>query len=343
MRARHLLVAAAVCGAACGGSNPTGPDTPDPVPGDLEVVVFYDQDGDGVLGAGEPVRLPGVTLRIAGQAVVTDAMGRARFQGLLPGTVELSLDPEGLPPFYAAAPSQSLGVPRGSAFAYPVSLPVGANRRNVYMAFGDSITVGELSEDGRGWVGRLQEMLQGYFGAAEIANEGVSATRSNRGALRIEESLARVQPSWTLVFYGVNDYNDFECRINAPCFTVDSLRFILEAVKSTGSLPVIATLTPCNTGYDFRCPPFRNQWIEGQNEYIRDLAAEQGAVLVDLHAAFLAFGAPNESGLITDHIHPNDRGYQVVADTFFEALIHGRPAGAMSASQLRLAWAAGGS
>jgi lysophospholipase L1-like esterase len=216
---------------------------------------------------------------------------------------------------------------------------VGANRRNVYMAFGDSITVGELSEDGRGWVGRLEEMLASHFGVAEIANEGVSATRSNRGAQRIEESLARVRPSWTLVFYGVNDYNDFECRIDPPCFTVESLRFILEAVAASDSLPVLATLTPSNTGYDFRAPPFRNVWVEGQNAYIRDLAAEQGALLVDLHAAFLTFGAPNESGLIADHIHPNDRGYQVIAEAFFEALLHGRPAGGMASR--RLAWAGG--
>jgi lysophospholipase L1-like esterase len=334
------LVAAALCGAACGGSNPMGPDVPDPEPGELEVVVFYDEDGDGVLGAGEQVRLPGVSLGLVGQSAVTDSLGRARFVGVSPGSVELSLDPDSLPPFYAAPASRQLGLPQNAAFAYPVSLPVGSNRRNVYMAFGDSITVGELSEDGRGWVGRLEEMLRGHFGAAELANEGISATRSNRGADRIEDSLARIQPAWTLVFYGVNDYNDFECRISAPCFTVDSLRFILEAIKSTDSLPVIATLTPSNTGYDFRAPPFRNIWVEGQNSYIRDLAAEQGAVLVDLHAAFLSFGAPNESGLIADHIHPNDQGYQVVADTFFEALLHGRPEGVAASRPLPLAWAA---
>jgi lysophospholipase L1-like esterase len=207
------------------------------------------------------------------------------------------------------------------------------------MAFGDSITVGELSQDGRGWVGRLQEMLAGHFGEAELANEGVSATRTDDAALRIEDSLARVRPAWSLVFYGVNDYNDFDCRINAPCFTVEALRFVLESIKATDSLPVLATLTPSNTGYDFRAPPFRNVWVEGQNEYIRDLAAEQGALLVDLHAAFLAFGPPNQSGLITDHIHPNDTGYQVVADTFFEALLYGRPAGGPPASLRRLGWA----
>jgi len=338
MRLHHVAAAAALIASACGGKGPTGPDVVEPEPGNLEVVVYYDENGDGLLGAGELVRLPDVSLQLSGQVLTTDSRGRAVFQGLAPGTVTVSLDPESLPPFYTAPASQQLGLPRNDAFAYPVSLPVGSNRRNVYMAFGDSITTGDKSTDGRGYGGPLQEMLQAHFGVAEIANEGVPATRTDDAALRIEDSLARVHPAWTLVFYGVNDYNDFNCRIAAPCFTVDALRFVLERVKATDSLPVIATLTPSNTGYDFRAPPFRNVWVEGQNQYIAALAAEQGAVLVDLHAAFLEFGAPNESGLLFDHIHPNDKGYQVVADTFYEALLHGRPAG--TAAQRRdLAWA----
>ena len=61
------------------------------------------------------------------------------------------------------------------------------------------------------------------------------------------------------------------------------------------------------------------------NREVRNLAAEYGTVLVDLEAAFTKDGPPDKSGLYADHVHPNDEGYQVMADTFFEAMTDGVP------------------
>jgi lysophospholipase L1-like esterase len=38
--------------------------------------------------------------------------------------------------------------------------------------------------------------------------------------------------------------------------------------------------------------------------------------------AFLAAG--DLPRLFSDHVHPNDAGYQLIAQTFFEAIAHGR-------------------
>jgi lysophospholipase L1-like esterase len=54
------------------------------------------------------------------------------------------------------------------------------------------------------------------------------------------------------------------------------------------------------------------------NELIRDLAVEQGALLVDIEAAFRS--EPNLVALYSDNIHPNDRGYAIMAETFFAAI-----------------------
>jgi lysophospholipase L1-like esterase len=51
---------------------------------------------------------------------------------------------------------------------------------------------------------------------------------------------------------------------------------------------------------------------------IRELAEDEGALLVDLEAAFLR--EPDLASLYSDHVHPNDRGYQVMADEFFRAI-----------------------
>jgi hypothetical protein len=59
---------------------------------------------------------------------------------------------------------------------------------------------------------------------------------------------------------------------------------------------------------------------------IRELARAEGAVVADLEAAFLA--RPALRALYTDHIHPNDEGYEVMAQAFFEAITLPAPAAA---------------
>jgi hypothetical protein len=81
---------------------------------------------------------------------------------------------------------------------------------------------------------------------------------------------------------------------------------------------VLATIIPCNTGYDARTPPERNLWVSDMNDLIRPMAKEEGALLVDLFAAFMA--VPDFHTLFADHVHPNDAGYQVMTDAWFKAI-----------------------
>jgi len=327
------LVASSLLVSGCGGGT-TDPTPVDPATADLTAIVFYDENGNGVLDLSEGVRLPGVSVTVAGRAGQTAGNGEIRFQGLPVGAQSIAVEAGSLPPFFAAEPI-SVTLPRSGALNLPATLPIGSNEPNTYMAFGDSITEGFRSEDGRGWVGRLDEMLRAHFGEAAVINDGLAATRTIDAAARIGASLGAYTPAYTLVAYGINDYNEPDCRRNPPCYTIDSLRSVVRDVIAADSLPFIATITPSNTGYDFRTPPYRNQLSASQNVLIREMAAEEGAVLVDLEEAFLAFGPPQDSGLLFDHVHPNDAGYQVIADTFFEAIVGGEVPGAMARPRRR--------
>ena len=44
----------------------------------------------------------------------------------------------------------------------------------------------------------------------------------------------------------------------------------------------------------------------------------QGAVVVDMYAAFMA--VPDFHKLFFDHVHPNEDGYQIMADEWFKEL-----------------------
>lgn len=330
---RRILLASPALLAACGGGgSPTAPGnpgagaTPPPVTlHDLSVVVFYDEDGNGVLDPTEAVRLPGVTVTASSHAATTGAGGTATLQ-VPAGSQTVTVQTSSLPPFYQAGQGVAADVPQTTRILIPVTLPIGSNRPNTYMGFGDSITVGEGSSDEEGYRPILQQALQAHLGAGQVIDEGVSATRSNRGADRIEESLRRRHPAFTLVHYGTNDWNDSACRNISPCFTIDSLRAIVREAKFYQSMPVLATILPTNVGYDGRTPPERNEWVAEQDRLIREMAAQEGALLVDLEKEFLK--QPELSDLFFDHVHPNDAGYEIVARTFFLALVQPRGAAA---------------
>jgi lysophospholipase L1-like esterase len=49
------------------------------------------------------------------------------------------------------------------------------------------------------------------------------------------------------------------------------------------------------------------------------MVPEEGGVLADPHALFLAEGG-DLAALFSDHVHPNERGYALIADAFFRAI-----------------------
>lgn len=332
---------------SCGGS----PGAPTPVPSPsaapvathtIAVTVYYDQNANQALDADEAVRMPRAVVVAGAGAATADASGRASLT-LPAGTHTLTVRADSLPPYYRAGTGALVELPRDAEVRIPVTLPIGSNRPNVYMAFGDSITLGEGSSDLLGYRAKLGDRLRAHFGAAAIVNEGISATRSNRGALRIRDSLDRTRPAFALIHYGTNDWNDVECRRDdlSTCFTVESLRTIVRECKATQTLPFLGTIIPVNVLYepDGRTPPERNEWVALMDAGIRRMAAEEGVVVVDLEKAFLDAAQGNINTLARlydDHVHPNDAGYQIMVDTFFQAITGGRIAAAADAPPVLL-------
>lgn len=312
-----VLIAFAIAVAGCDGGD--GPTTPPPVPTHaVGVALFYDENGNGTLDAGENVRIPDAVVEIAGkQGRSAPLSGEVIIEGVPAGSHTLAVRAASLPPFYERPAPITLVVPQTAGTSFlPVTLPIGPNRPNTYLAFGDSITAGDGSSDGMGYASRLQRKLQAHFGRGTVIKDGLSFGRSNGGVTRLPDSLT-VRPAYTLVHYGTNDWNVGECKVNPPCFTIDSLRRMAQDVKSRQGLPVLATIIPGNPNF-LEVQPARNQWVAAMDARIRELARAEGAVLADLEAAFLR--EPNLPALFSDHVHPNDAGYEVMAQAFFEAI-----------------------
>ena len=310
---------------ACGDgtSGPSPLPTPAPNTHPVTVTAFLDENANGVFDPTEGTRIPNAEIVIGSARATTGALaGQATVQAQ-DGAQSLTVTPASLPPFYRppSAPIQ-ITVPTGGEVMVPITIPRGSNRANVYMAFGDSITNGEPEVgDGNGYRAILQGMLRAHFGAGEVANEGRDGTDSDFGAEIVTTRLGAVRPSFMLIHYGTNDWNQPSCDSlgDLPCFTTPSLRFMVQEANRTGSHAFLATIIPVNVGYDGRTPPERQDWVDQQNVYIRQVADEEGAVLVDLNGAFKRSGLTG-SALYADHVHPTAAGYQIMAQTWFDAI-----------------------
>jgi len=336
-----LVLAVAGCG---GGSSPTAPGptpsptptpTPTPVPGEtVTAVVFYDVNDNGELDELEFARIPDVEVTIGGRSGRSAVgNGRAQITGVPAGSQSLTVRLETLPPFYRTRGPIAVEVPQpeGVEVEVPLTLEIGNNRPNVYMAFGDSLTTGATASPGADYPSVLQTRLVSHFGTAIVSNRGSAGNDSFDAVERARRNLRNIDPAYTLVLYGTNDWNDPACRTDPPCYTVDNLRTVLEDIRDWGSLPFIATLPPVNPE---RNDASRNEWIETMNDAIRALAQEQGAVVVELYAPFIQ--AADLPSLYVDHIHFNDEGYEMMANAFFEAIAHGGSApGALALQRTR--------
>jgi lysophospholipase L1-like esterase len=323
-RLSGLLLAATLAASCGGGSSPGGPDPPPTAPPGTPVnaVVFYDENANGIADPLEAIRLPGVTVAIGARTGQTAAGGRAVVANVPSGTQTATARAESLPPYFVPGAQVQAQVPQaaGTEVAVPVTLPIGGNRANVYMAFGDSITFGEGSNDGSGYRSYLEANLRSYWGGnALVPNEGVPATRSNRGAQRIGASLDRRRPAHTLILYGTNDWNDIECRDERfPCYTIDSLRSMIQEARSVQSNPILGTIIPVNPAFADRDAVARNDWVRRMNDLVRALARTERVAVADLHAAYLR--QPSLEALYRDFLHPNEQGYALMAQEFFRGI-----------------------
>jgi lysophospholipase L1-like esterase len=321
---RSFLSLLSLCAAlsACGGGK-SGTSGPTPVQSSgptytVSGALFYDENGNGTLDAGENARVPDVTVQIGtATGKSSKVLGEFSVPGVPAGTQTVTLNRSSLPPFYVAPATVTVTVPQSQGLLIPLTLPIGTNRPNVYMGFGDSITIGEGSPDNRGYRPGLEDRLAAFFGRGAVVAEGIDATRSNAGAIRIDVSLNRARPAYTLILYGTNDFNVLDCKVNPPCFTIDSLRDIVLSARGSRSLPILSTIIPANPNGALQ--PDRNQWVAAMNVRIRALAKEMSVPLADPEPLFLK--DPDFARLYTDHVHPNNSGYDHIAEAFFAAII----------------------
>lgn len=202
------------------------------------------------------------------------------------------------------------GVPTTSTAASGTGFDFGGNDPYRVVAFGDSITLGTIDEGvkaARPYPTQLQAMIRGLDARYRVVNRGVGGEDTREGLRRFGTVIAKDRAGYVLVMEGTNDATLHE----SPAVIVGNLRTMIEQARASSTIPVLATIPP-----NFRSSPEPRRVIEETNPLIRALARELGVVLAEIHDGM------NDPALFfsRDPLHPNQRGYDVMAGIWFGAM-----------------------
>lgn len=174
----------------------------------------------------------------------------------------------------------------------------------VTTCFGDSITVG-VGGDGVTYPWRLAHFLNDNGRDSRVIARGVIGEDTASGLRRFASVLNADQPDYVCILEGTNDV----WVGISPSGTAFNLGTMLDQALAANVIPILSTLTP-----DPRDIP---KDIPGTNARIVDVANRRGVTIADNYRATVR----NWDRLSDDQLHPNAAGYQVIADTFGNALL----------------------
>ena len=322
---RSALVATLVIGATC--SPPTGPTPPPPPPPpppvanppSLSCIEGVSRSTVNAGGLAISYESPRVS---DGQGSVTVACSPQSGETFPIGTTAVK-----------CTATDSLNRTGECSFNVTVS-KLATLSRTRFLAFGDSITAGEVSfpvgslSHGAGLITKqivvpsasyptvLLKTLQGRYpsqaDAMIVANYGLGGEKAIFARDRFIQALNTVRPEVVLLSEG---YNDIPAGENGAASAAASEIEIMAAEATRRGMRVfIGLIVPPRPGGN---RTIGQLYVDDFNNRLRVVAFRQGAVLVDLYAALLT-DVTRYIGV--DGLHPNEAGYAKIADTYFQAI-----------------------
>lgn len=177
---------------------------------------------------------------------------------------------------------------------------------------------------------------------AKIINAGVGGNTTQNAMNRFEQDVLQKNPGLVVIQFGINDSTidvwknppETKPRVSKKEY-IHNLEKITETLKARKCGVILMTPNPmCWTAKLkslYGKPPYLTDDADGFNvilrEYaqaVRQLAERQKIPLVDVYAAFSAYGKADKqsiSDLLLDGMHPNDKGHRIVADLLFKEIV----------------------
>jgi lysophospholipase L1-like esterase len=184
--------------------------------------------------------------------------------------------------------------------------PPGVAPRVVF--FGDSIT--------DAW--RLNE----YFTGRDFVNRGISGQTTLQMVGRFLQDVVALKPKAVLILAGTNDIAQ-GIRVSA---IEDNLTEMGELAKASGIKPVFASVLPVSDYHkdvDARFEATKTRppaLIRQMNSWMQEYCRREGFTYVDYFAAMADGNGFIPADMADDGLHPNSKGYRVMAPLALDAL-----------------------
>jgi acyl-CoA thioesterase-1 len=184
--------------------------------------------------------------------------------------------------------------------------PPGATPRVVF--FGDSIT--------DAW--RLNE----YFTGQDFVNRGISGQTTLQMVGRFLQDVVSLKPKAVLILAGTNDIAQ-GIRVSS---IEDNLTAMGELAKTSGIKPVFASVLPVSDYHkdvDARFEVTKTRppaLIRQLNSWLEEYCRKEGFSYVDYYAAMVDGSGMMTVDMADDGLHPNSKGYRVMAPLALDAL-----------------------
>lgn len=200
-----------------------------------------------------------------------------------------------------------------------------------YMAFGDSITSGEITFPGStagltsgklvvvpsaSYPTVLERLLRARYqfqgDQITVANQGLGGEKAAEARNRFAAAMATVRPDVVLLVHGHNDIPSG--ADGAASNAASEVGMMVIEARTRGARVFLGTPVPARPNGNRTISTFL--LVDYANR-MRDIAAREGATLVDLYAAML----PDATRYIgVDGLHPNEAGYARIAELFFQSI-----------------------
>ena len=214
--------------------------------------------------------------------------------------------------------------------------PIGPDKlptlsRTRFMAFGDSMTAGEVTAPiGGGLAGGVAShklivmptasypsVLQGQLTSRyttqsptiAVVNAGNPGEAVLAGAVRFLDTFMANRPEVVLLMEGVNGL-----QFVGPDVSTEAIRGMAQAAKSRGARVFVGSMVPTIAGRQRSQDPV---YLVVYNDLLRAMAIEEGLVYVDLYNPLMS---EVSSVIGIDGLHPTEAGYRRVAELFFAAI-----------------------
>jgi acyl-CoA thioesterase-1 len=171
--------------------------------------------------------------------------------------------------------------------------PVTLSGKNI-ICFGDSLTFGTGAPSDKSYPAQLAEMI-----GQPVINSGIPGDTTASALQRLEQDVLAKSPRIVLITLGGNDMKNGIDKKAA--FT--NLKEIIEAIQAKDSLVVIGGVKMLF-------------WDRGYEAEYEKLADETGALLIPN----VLKGLVGHNDLMSDTIHPNAAGYEIMAKKFYKAI-----------------------